>query len=142
MADIITQKTQDGRYIEAVGRRKTSIARVRITENKGTKNDLTVNNKPATNYFKIKKTQITAEEALSKIKGAHKFNVSVFVKGGGVISQAEAVRHGLARALVSFNGEWRDKLKKAGVLKRDPRAKERRKFGLKKARKRGQRSKR
>ena len=142
MADIITQKTQDGRYIEAVGRRKTSIARVRITENKGTKNDLTVNNKPATNYFKIKKTQITAEEALSKIKGAHKFNVSVFVKGGGVISQAEAVRHGLARALVSFNGEWRDKLKKAGVLKRAPQGNERRNFGLKKARKRGQWSKR
>ncbi|MBI2108616.1 MAG: 30S ribosomal protein S9 [Parcubacteria group bacterium] len=142
MTETVIKKIPEGRYIEAVGRRKTSIARVRIEENKSGKGAIVVNKKPFTDYFKIKRTQLTAGEALAKVKGTNKFNVSVLVRGGGAMSQAEAVRHGLSRALVVFEGEWRDRLKKAGFLKRDPRAKERRKFGLKKARKAPQWSKR
>ncbi len=136
------KKIEDGRYIESVGRRKTSIARVRLMESKTAKGTFTVNEKPVTDYFRIKKHNIVANEALSKVKASHKFIISTLVRGGGIASQAEAVRHGLARALVAYDGEWRDRLKKAGFLKRDSRAKERRKFGLKKARKAPQWSKR
>jgi small subunit ribosomal protein S9 len=132
----------NSRYIEAVGRRKSAIARVRITENKSGKGTIMVNEKNVTEYFPTAKAQITAREALSKVKGVNKFNTTVLTKGGGKSAQAEALRHGLARALVKHDGELRDKLKKAGFLKRDPRAKERKKFGKKKARKSPQWSKR
>ena len=75
------------------------------------------------------------QDPFSKLKLTEKFRVSVKVSGGGLHSQAEAIRHGLARVLIIWNAELRGKLKKAGFLKRDPRMKERRKFGLKKARK-------
>ncbi len=132
----------NSRYIEAVGRRKSAIARLRITENKSGKGTIMVNEKNVTEYFPTAKAQITAREALSKVKGVNKFNTTVLTKGGGKSAQAEALRHGLARALVKHDGELRDKLKKAGFLKRDPRAKERKKFGKKKARKSPQWSKR
>jgi small subunit ribosomal protein S9 len=121
------------RYIEAVGRRKTSVARVRITSS--TKPTFIVNDKDVNEYFQTKTLQLAATEALPKSGVNGKFSVSVVVKSGGIQSQAEAVRHGLARAITTHDAELRAGLKKLGFLKRDPRAKERRKFGLKKARK-------
>ncbi len=134
--------TKGPRYIEAIGRRKSAIARVRITENKGGKGSFVINGKTMNDYFSIRSLQVILEEALSKVKGAHKFTVTANVSGGGIHAQAEALRHGLSRALVTFEPSWRERLKKAGFLKRDSRAKERRKFGLKKARKAPQWSKR
>jgi small subunit ribosomal protein S9 len=128
------------RYIEAVGRRKTSTARVRITE--ASKESVSVNDKTVSAYFPTPELQGIIGEALEKSKVAGKFTVSAKVIGGGIHSQAEAVRHGLSRAIVMFDDETRKRLKKLGFLKRDPRMKERRKFGLKKARKAPQWSKR
>ena len=128
------------RYIEAVGRRKTSTARVRITE--AAKESVVVNDKDVPTYFPTLELQKIVIEAVEKSKVAGKFSISAKVIGGGIHSQAEAIRHGLARALVSFDEETRKRLKKLGFLKRDPRMKERRKFGLKKARKAPQWSKR
>lgn len=129
-----------GKYYEAVGRRKTSSARVRIwPEGKGS---FVVNDKNADKYFVTQELQKIIGEPFSKTKTKARFNTSVHVSGGGIHSQAEAVRHGLSRALVEFNDEFHDRLKKAGLLKRDPRMKERKKFGLKKARRAAQWSKR
>ncbi len=133
-------KSVMGKYIEAVGRRKTSTARVRITE--ATKESAVVNGKDVPTYFPTAELQKIVAEAIEKSKVAGKFAVSVLVKGGGIHSQAEALRHGLSRAIVKFDEEARKRLKKLGFLKRDPRMKERRKFGLKKARKAPQWSKR
>lgn len=133
-------KAVSGKYIEAVGRRKTSTARVRITE--ASKESSVVNGKEVPVYFPTLELQKIVSEAIEKSKVAGKFIVSVRVVGGGIHSQAEAVRHGLSRALVAFDIETRTRLKKLGFLKRDPRMKERRKFGLKKARKAPQWSKR
>lgn len=130
-------KTKD-RYIETVGRRKTSVARVRITP--ASKSTFTINEKDLEVYFPIREMQVIVQEPLKQI--GDKFTISAHIKGGGVHSQSEALRHGIARAITEFNGELRKTLKKAGYLKRDPRAKERRKFGLKKARKAPQWSKR
>lgn len=129
------------KYIQVVGRRKTSIARVRITPGAG-KTSLTVNGVSFESYFKTDDLRRTASEALHKFPTGEKFEATVLVRGGGTTGQAEAVRHGLARALNAFDLELRKPLKKAGFLKRDPRMKERRKFGLKKARKAPQWSKR
>jgi len=129
-----------GRYLEAVGRRKTSIARVRLFASKTT--TVSVNEKPLAKYFPTKELQDIAIESLKELKLSEHFAVSVKVKGGGSHSQAEAIRHGLARTLVAYDADSRKILKPAGFLKRDPRAKERRKFGLKKARKAPQWSKR
>ncbi len=128
------------RYIEAVGRRKTSVARVRMTPQ--AKNAFTVNDKDLDSYFPTHELRTVAKESLEKSKIAQKFKVTVVVKGGGVHSQAEAVRHGIARVLIDYDAELRKRIKALGFLKRDPRAKERRKFGLKKARKAPQWSKR
>jgi small subunit ribosomal protein S9 len=133
-------KTTD-KYIEAIGRRKTASARVRITP--APKSTYDVNGKTVEEYFPTKELQATAtgsvtEAALTETK----FKITVVAKGGGISGQAEAMRHGIARALIEWDKELRGKLKKAGMLKRDPRAKERRKFGLKKARKSPQWSKR
>lgn len=133
-------KKATGRYIEAVGRRKTSTARVRLTE--AAKESITVNDKDFTVYFPTSELRDIVGGAISKSKVVGKFSVSVHVNGGGIHSQAEALRHGLSRALVSYDEETRKRLKKLGFLKRDPRMKERRKFGLKKARKAPQWSKR
>ena len=128
------------RYIEAVGRRKTSTARVRLTP--ASKESSVINGKDVPTYFPTLELQKIVNEATEKSKVAGKFMVTVRVIGGGIHSQAEAVRHGLSRALVAFDEETRKRLKKLGFLKRDPRMKERRKFGLKKARKAPQWSKR
>lgn len=127
-------------YIEAIGRRKTASARVRITES--AKNTFSVNDKSLEDYFKVKELSEIASEALLKSKTPAHFSISAKIKGGGVSSQAEALRLGIARALIIHDKELRKKIKGLGFLKRDPRAKERRKFGLKKARKAPQWSKR
>ncbi len=128
------------KYIETVGRRKTSVARARLTPS--AKSSLTVNDKATSDYFKVAEQVAIAEQALQTPGLTQKFAVTIKVTGGGVNSQAEAVRHAIARALNEFDLTLRKDLKKAGFLKRDPRAKERRKFGLKKARKSPQWSKR
>lgn len=134
------ETTKTERYTEAVGRRKTASARVRITP--AAKTSIVVNDKELHVYFPTKDLQLTASEAIDTSKSAKKFKVTVVVRGGGINGQAEAVRHGIARAINELEPELRGNLKKAGFLKRDPRAKERRKFGLKKARKAPQWSKR
>ena len=137
---IKTDATKSGRYIEAVGRRKTAVARVRLFENK--KEVFTINERDYTEFFPIKTLQKVVREALEDIDIDKTFLVSVHVRGGGIASQAEAIRLGISRALVKLDLAHRAKLKKAGFLKRDPRMKERKKFGLKKARKAAQWSKR
>lgn len=126
------------KYIETVGRRKTSIARVRLTP--ASKTSFEINEKDLENYFPIAELQAIVKQPLSQIDG--KFKITAKIVGGGIHSQSEAMRHGIARALVEGDEMLRKSLKKAGYLKRDPRAKERRKFGLKKARKAPQWSKR
>ena len=136
-----TKKTNTSeRYIETIGRRKTSIARVRITP--ATKSSITINDREFENYFPTEELQMTARDAFAKAKITQKFKVTALLRGGGISSQSVALRHGISRALIEYDHELRKKLKKAGLLKRDPRAKERRKFGLKKARKAPQWSKR
>lgn len=136
----MTEKKDKEKYIEGLGRRKTSTARVRITP--ASKNSFTVNEMDVKDYFKTNEQRSLITEAMGKAGIATKWSIEVHVNGGGIHSQAEAVRHGLARALVLSDDELRTKLKTLGYLKRDPRAKERRKFGLKKARKAPQWSKR
>ncbi len=131
---------EDKKYIQAVGRRKTSTARVRLFE--ASKNSFSVNDRELAAYFPTSELQKIATEAIATSKTASKFKVSAHIKGGGVHSQAEALRHGIARAIIIHDEELRGNVKKAGFLKRDPRQKERRKFGLKKARKAPQWSKR
>ncbi|HUD04152.1 MAG TPA: 30S ribosomal protein S9 [Candidatus Paceibacterota bacterium] len=128
------------RYFEAVGRRKTAVARVRITP--AAKTTFILNDKDLAGYFPTEMLRMTAEEAFVKSKIAQKFAVSAKLSGGGISGQAEALRHGISRALLEYDGELRKKLKKLMFLRRDPRMKERRKFGLKKARKSPQWSKR
>lgn len=128
------------KYIEAVGRRKTSIARVRIIT-QGEK-AMSVNGKPLEKYFQSPGIRGIITSPLNKMKVDELFNISVKVSGGGVHSQAEAIRHGIARALVEYNQEFRKRLRKSGYLTRDPRMKERKKFGLKRARRAPQWSKR
>jgi len=132
------EKTKTDRYIETVGRRKTSVARVRLTP--ASKTSFEVNGKDLHEYFTIKDMQAIVKQPLTD--NPEKFKVTAKIVGGGIHSQSEAMRHGIARALVEGDEMLRKTLKKAGYLKRDPRAKERRKFGLKKARKAPQWSKR
>ena len=127
------------KYIEGIGRRKTAVARVRITP--AGKNSFEINGKELAQYFPTKELQEIISSPLNVSKISQKFKITIVVKGGGQHSQAEAVRHGYSRALNEYDEELRGVLKKAGFLKRDPRAKERRKFGLKKARKSTQWSK-
>lgn len=128
-----------GRYFYANGKRKTSVARVRLYE-KG-KGDIVVNNKPVEEYFFG--TLIGNIKSPLKLANAVKmFDITVKVVGGGVSSQSDAVRHGIAKALLEFDPELRSQLKKAGLLTRDSRTKERKKFGLKRARRAPQWAKR
>ncbi|MEX2010288.1 MAG: 30S ribosomal protein S9 [Parcubacteria group bacterium] len=129
------------RYTEAVGRRKTAVARVRLT--KSAKLALTINEREFEVYFptaELRKKVKSVFEGLEE--GMDKFKITAKLRGGGIASQAEALRLGIARALIEIDSGLRTKLKQKGYLKRDPRAKERRKFGLKKARKAPQWSKR
>ncbi len=127
-------------YLSAVGRRKSAVASVRLYP--ASKISFSINEKELEKYFGTAELQRVASEAFSKSKVQGAYKVTAIVKGGGISAQAEALRHGIARALLVGDSELRKKLKKAGFLKRDPRSKERRKFGLKKARKAPQWSKR
>lgn len=133
-------------FHQAVGRRKTSTATVRIwstsPEHSVSTGLFVINGKSVTDYFPQEKLQQVALSPLSRIKSLEKFAVSAKVSGGGPAGQAEAIRHGLSRSLVEFFPNFRKKLKKAQFLTRDARMKERKKPGLKKARKAPQWSKR
>lgn len=131
--------TNEERYIETVGRRKTSVARVRLTP--ASKTSLLINDREFEAYFPTIDLQKTVLAVFADTPD-QKFTVTARLVGGGISSQAQALRHGIARALNERDPEIRTKLKVKGYLKRDPRAKERRKFGLKKARKAPQWSKR
>jgi small subunit ribosomal protein S9 len=131
---------KEDRYIESVGRRKTAIARARLTP--ATRTAVVVNKKELNDYFSTESLRVTALEPFLKISLAQQFTITVVVHGGGIAGQATAVRHAISRALVEYDKELRGTLKKEGFLKRDPRAKERRKPGFVKARKRKQWSKR
>ncbi len=128
------------RYFEAIGRRKTAVARIRLYT-KGDK-EFVVNDMPYTEYFQTIDDQESAVSSMKKMKCLDKFRITVMVKGGGHRAQAEAIRHGTARVLVDFNANFRKRLRKAGFLTRDPRMRERKKFGLKRARKSPQWAKR
>lgn len=121
------------------GRRKSSIARVFLRPGSG---KITVNGRAFENYFPTEATRIPVQQALRTVEMQERFDVLVLANGGGVVGQAGAVRLGIARALVQFNVELRGALKKAGLLTRDPRQHERKKYGQKGARKRFQFSKR
>jgi small subunit ribosomal protein S9 len=127
-------------YIEAIGRRKTATARVRITPAK--ERAVVVNEKSLEAYFGSKALAATVLSVFEVGTEMPTVSVSAKVNGGGIAAQAEAIRLGIARALIIDGPTRRTALKAKGYLKRDPRAKERRKFGLKKARKRAQWSKR
>ena len=129
-----------GTYTEAVGRRKTATARVRLF--KSDKQIIHVNGKDLTEYFPTAILQDTVREPFKKADLPQEFSVSVHVNGGGLSAQSEAIRHGVSRAIVEISEETHIPLKKAGFLKRDPRMKERKKFGLRKARRAPQWSKR
>ena len=127
-------------YIEAVGRRKTSVARVRLF-NKGS-GSVAINDKDMADYFPTEELRKIVEDPFKKMNLTKEFAITAKISGGGIHSQAEALRHGISRALIKFNADFKKSLKKAGFLTRDARMKERRKFGLKKARKAPQWSKR
>ena len=132
--------TSEERYTHAVGRRKTAIARARLTPSASM--TVTVNKKNINDYFLTEPLRITALEAFLKVTLPTQFTITIVVSGGGIAGQAVAVRHAISRALTEIDPLLRGTLKKEGFLKRDPRAKERRKPGLVKARKRKQWSKR
>jgi len=121
------------------GRRKTSIARVRLVPGEG---NVVVNGRTLPDYFGRKTLELIVKQPLNLTETLGKYDVLIKVAGGGPSGQAGAVRHGISRALLLVDAEYRPSLKKAGFLTRDPREKERRKYGLKKARKASQFSKR
>src|SRR3989344_9190361 len=132
-------KVNKERYFETIGRRKTSIARVRLYPKRS---GLIVNGGDYKVYFKLPKFRELANAPLELMKTAEKAGAEAKVSGGGLTGQAEAVRHGLSRALVKLNETYRKKLRDAGYLTRDPRMVERKKYGLRKARRAPQWAKR
>ncbi len=123
----------------ATGRRKSSVARTWLKPGNG---NLIINNKPADKYFRIQTTYKTMLQPLALTNTLGEFDVKVTVKGGGYSGQAGAIRHGITRALMLANPEFRTQLKRAGFVRRDPRTKERKKYGQRGARARYQFSKR
>ena len=121
------------------GRRKSSVARVYLMPGKG---NITINKRDIDDYFGLETLKVIVRQPLAALDAVGKYDVKVTVKGGGYTGQAGAVRHGIARALVQADAENRPVLKKAGFLTRDPRMKERKKYGLKAARRAPQFSKR
>ena len=121
------------------GRRKTSVARVRLVPGEG---NVVIHGRHIDEYFGIKTLDLIVKQPLNLTETADKYDVIANVQGGGPSGQAGAIRHGISRALLELDAELRPALKKAGFLTRDPREKERRKYGLKKARKASQFSKR
>ena len=126
-------------YYYGTGRRKHSVARVRVYPGSGS---ITINGRDIDEYFGLETLKIIARQPLEATNTADKYDVKVTVKGGGFTGQAGAIRHGIARALNEADADFRPILKKAGYLTRDSRMKERKKYGLKKARRAPQFSKR
>ena len=123
----------------ATGRRKSSVARVRLVPGEG---NIVINDRELNKYFGLKTLELIVNQPLEVTETKGKYDVLVNENGGDISGQAGAIRHGIARALLKVDAEFRPALKKAGFLTRDPREKERRKYGLKKARKASQFSKR
>ena len=141
MPDTIKADTNKGEYYYGMGRRKTAVARVRLYPNgDGT---IIINGKSAQAYFGQHNTQTATMNApLRLLELDNAYNMTIRVVGGGVSGQAGAIRHALSRALLRVNADWKQTLRKAGYLTRDPRMKERKKPGLKRARKAKQYTKR
>ena len=128
------------KYSYGTGRRKSSVARVRLFEN-GT-GSIIINGREIDDYFGLETLKLVVRQPLAALNMADKVDLIITVTGGGVSGQAGAIRHGLSRALLGLNAEYRATLKAAGFLTRDPRMKERKKYGLKAARRAPQFSKR
>ena len=126
-------------YFYGTGRRKSSVARVRVYAGSG---NVTINGRDIDDYFGLETLKLIVRQPLVLTENAEKFDIVCTVAGGGVTGQAGAIRHGLSRALLQYDAELRPVLKKAGFLTRDPRMKERKKYGLKGARRAPQFSKR
>ena len=126
-------------YYYGTGRRKSSVARVRIYQGTG---KITINGRDIDDYFGLETLKLIVRQPLELTSTTGSFDIVCTVAGGGVTGQAGAIRHGISRALLNFNEELRPALKKAGFLTRDPRMKERKKYGLKAARRAPQFSKR
>ena len=126
-------------YFYGTGRRKSSVARVRVYSGTG---KITINDRDIDDYFGLETLKLIVNQPLEITDTVGKFDIVCNVTGGGVTGQAGAIRHGLSRALLQFDEELRPTLKKAGLLTRDPRMKERKKYGLKGARRAPQFSKR
>lgn len=137
MPKIVLQKNSDA--VKTVGRRKTSVSRIKLELGGG---KIVINNKPLNEYFPAIDLQNIVLEPLKKIGKEKDFDVNVVVSGGGTRGQVVAVQLGIARALVKYNEDWKKTLKTLGLLTRDARIKERKKFGLKKARRAPQWAKR
>ena len=135
----MAKKTAKVEKIWATGRRKKAIARARICAGKGS---IIVNKQPLAEYFKSELLQNEVKTALTLVEAADKYDIEITVDGGGLTGQAGACRHAIARALVLSNETFKKEIKSNGLLTRDPRMKERKKYGLKKARKAPQFSKR
>jgi small subunit ribosomal protein S9 len=131
--------SEEVRYYEAVGRRKRAVARVRLYPGQG---EMVINGKPLQEYFSRTQDWSGVNAPFEVTNSEKRFNLSVLVKGGGVTGQADAVRHGVARALMLADPSFKPVLRRAGFLTRDPREKERKKPGLKRARKAPQYTKR
>ncbi|MBU1152073.1 30S ribosomal protein S9 [Patescibacteria group bacterium] len=131
--------TPGGKYNYAHGKRKTSIATARLYKGKGV---ITVNNKPISEYVSVKSLIGVIKSPLKQLGVADKYDITLRVQGGGISSQAEAMRHAIAKGLLDIDPLNKPSLKSAGMLTRDSRTKERKKFGLKRARKAPQFSKR
>jgi len=146
ITEAVTPVDTDKIYFEAIGRRKAAVARVRLFTSSPAQSisegNLIINDKSYKIYFPNSVLQKTIESPLLRLKSMNRFRSTVRVKGGGLSAQAQAVRHGLSRALTLFDSNFRKKLKKAGYLTRDSREVERKKFGFKKARRGPQWSKR
>jgi small subunit ribosomal protein S9 len=132
------QKMAEIQY-NATGRRKTSVARVVLAPGNG---QITVNDKPADVYFPRETLRMVIRQPIELVGITGKYDITAKVSGGGLSGQAGALRHGIARAIIDMNSDLRGRLKKEGFLRRDPREKERKKYGQKGARKRFQFSKR
>lgn len=126
-------------YFYGTGRRKSSVARVRVYNGEG---KITINDRDIDDYFGLETLKLIVRQPLMLTGNENRFDIAVRVSGGGVSGQAGAIRHGLSRALLQFDENLRSQLKKAGFLTRDPRMKERKKYGLKAARRAPQFSKR
>ncbi len=126
-------------FFYGTGRRKSSVARVRVYSGTG---KITINNRDIDDYFGLETLKLIVRQPFAVTGTEGKFDIICTVTGGGVTGQAGAIRHGIARALLQFDEELRPELKKAGLLTRDPRMKERKKYGLKGARRAPQFSKR